>query len=174
MRDIGKMTGLSKTKVFDILHEAESSDKHICLCHNLTSNLSKIGIMVREYAELYRAKNILMSRGIEPTKVLATIRKIMELCFIVRLEPQALVTSLDDFRQLVHSYPKDLGTLKSDLENLQSVLGNLDVLMQSCKKLRLAIDILESSVNSSWKDNHSGKTGSVRYVLFSKRPLLDK
>ena len=37
MRDIEKKMGISKTKVFDILHEAESSDKHICLCHNLTS-----------------------------------------------------------------------------------------------------------------------------------------
>jgi hypothetical protein len=84
MRDIEKKMGISKTKVFDILHEAESSDKHIYLCHNLTSNLSKNGIMVREYAELYRAKNILMRKGIEPTKVLATIHKIMEARYMFR------------------------------------------------------------------------------------------
>ena len=157
MTDIEKKMGISKTKVFDILREAESSDKHICLCHNLTSNLSIIGIMVREYAELYRAKNILMRKGIEPTKVLATIRKIMELCFIVRLEPEALVTCFDDFRQLVRSYPVDVETLRSDLENLQSVSDNLDVVMASCKKLRLAIDIMERLANSSWNDIHSGK-----------------
>jgi hypothetical protein len=157
MRDIEKKMGISKTKVFDILHEAESSDKHIYLCHSLTSNLSKNGIMVREYAELYRAINILIRKGIEPTKVLATICKIMELCFIVRLEPQALVTCFDDFRQLVHSYPEDLETLRSDLENLQSVSDNLDVVMASCKKLRLTIDRMERLANSSWNDIHSGK-----------------
>lgn len=67
----------------------------------------------------------------------------MELCFIVRLEPQALVTCFDDFRQLVRSYPVDLETLGSDLENLQAVSDNLDVVMASCKKLRLAIDRME-------------------------------
>jgi predicted DNA-binding protein YlxM (UPF0122 family) len=149
MRVIEKMMGISKTKVFDILHEAESSDKHICLCHNLTSNLSKNGIMVREYAELYRAKNFLIIKGIEPTKVLATICKIMELCFIVRLEPQALVTSFDNFRELFRSYPEGLETLRSDLENLQSVSDNLEVRMATCNKLRLAIDRTERVANNS-------------------------
>jgi hypothetical protein len=145
--------GISKTKVFDILHEADSSDKHICLCHNLTSNLSKNGIM----HELYRAKNFLIIKGIKPTKVLATICKIMELRFIVRLEPLALITSFDNFRELFRSYPEGLETLRSDLENLQSVLDNLDVLMQSCKKLRLAIDRMERVANSSWNYIPSGK-----------------
>jgi hypothetical protein len=81
----------------------------------------------------------------------------MELCFIVSLEPQALVTCFDDFRQLVRSYPEDLETLRLDLENLQSVSDNLDVVMASCKKLRLAIDRMERLANSSWNDIHSGK-----------------
>ena len=89
-----------------------------------------------------------MRKRIEPTKVLATIRKIMEICFIVRLETEALVTCFDDFRQLVRSYPVDVETLRSDLENLQSVSDSLDVVMASCKKLRLAIDIMERLANS--------------------------
>jgi hypothetical protein len=143
------MTDISKTKVYYILHEAESSDKKIFLCHNLTSNLNKNGITVREYAELYRTKNILVRQGIQPTKVRATIREIIDICFIVRLEPQALITCFDNFRQLIRSYPEDLDTLKSDLENMQSLSNELDVVMQNCKNLRLAIDINERSVNSS-------------------------
>ena len=75
MRDIEKKMGISKTNVFDILHEAESSDKHIYLCHNLTSNLSKNGITVREYAELYRAKNILMRKASNQRKYLQLYAK---------------------------------------------------------------------------------------------------
>jgi hypothetical protein len=151
MREIEKMTDISKTKIFDILHEAESSDKQIFLCHNLTSTLHKNGRTVREYAELYRSKNILMRQGIEPTKVLATIHKIIELCFRIGLEPQALVTRFDNFRELVRSYPDDLEKLKSDLENLQTLSDNLDAAMQNCKNLRLAIDLKERSVKIEQK-----------------------
>jgi hypothetical protein len=92
-----------------------------------------------------------MRQGIEPTKVLATIHKIIELCFRIGLEPQALVTRFDNFRELVRSYPDDLEKLKSDLENLQTLSDNLDAAMQNCKNLRLAIDLKERSVKIEQK-----------------------
>jgi sugar-specific transcriptional regulator TrmB len=159
MREIQKMTDISKTKVYDILHEAESYGKKIFLCHNLTSNLNKNGITAREYAELYRTKNILMRQRIQPAKVHETIREIIDLCFIVGLEPHGLVTCFDNFRQLIRSYPEDLDTLKSDLENMQSVSNELDVVMKNCKNLRLAIDMKERSGNSS--KNYTSKKANV-------------
>lgn len=155
MREIKKMMGISKTKVYDILHE--SSDKTIFLCHNLTSNLIRNGITVRQYAELYRTKNILTRQRIQPKKVRARICEIIDLCFIIGLEPQGLITSFDNFRQLINSSSEDLEKLKTDLENMQSVSNELDVVMQNCKNLRLAIDIKERSGNSS-KDSSSKKT----------------
>jgi len=160
MRDVEKMTDISKTKVSDILHRADSPDKQIFLCHNLRSNLYKNGTPVREYAELCRAKNIFIIRGIKPGEVLATIRKITELCFRISLEPQTLVTCFDTLSHLVYSmahlYPEDVKIkLKSDLQNLQSVSDDLDVVMQNCKNLRIAIDIRERSARTS--KNSTGK-----------------
>lgn len=52
MSDIGYSTGLSKTKVFDILHEGNTSDDQIFLRHNLAVNLYKNGLDLIAYADL--------------------------------------------------------------------------------------------------------------------------
>jgi hypothetical protein len=66
MEDIAGLVGLSKTKVHDILHGADSPDCPIFLCHNLAVNLGKNGLHIKQYADLIRARNILAQRGIQP------------------------------------------------------------------------------------------------------------
>lgn len=154
MRAISDRMGLSKTKVFDILHEANSPDNQIFLRHDLAVNLYKNGITLREYADLIRAKNILIRHEIQTEKILASILEVTELCFKISLGLQTLVTSFNNFRQFVSSIagksPENLGTrLEFELKYLESIVEDVNVKMDKCKQLRTQIDILERSAGRS-------------------------
>ena len=148
------MTGISKTKVSVILHEANSPDNEIFLCHYLAANLNKAGMTLREYAELVRAKNILNRLGIQPTKVLAMVREVIELCFRNNLEPKLLTTCFNNFRRFVSSFgsmlPENLQrALTFELKYLQTIMNELDAVLDNCRQLNTAIDMLERLASRS-------------------------
>ena len=147
MGQISKMTDISKTKISVILHEANSPDNAIFLRHNLAVNLRKAGITMTEYAGLTRAQNILARQGIQPAKVLATVREVTEQCFRINLEPQTLATSFKNFRQFVSSIPnmspEKLERTLTELKYLQTIVNDLDAVLDNCRKLISAIDRLE-------------------------------
>jgi hypothetical protein len=160
MRDIADKLGFSKTKVYDILHDANTSDNELFLRHNLVSNLNKAGITIREYADLVRSKNILVRRGIQTAKVLEIISKVIELCFRINLEPQLLASSFDNFSQFVSSIASKFGEdlqrrLEFELKYMENVLNDLDIVLDKCKQLRTQIDILERL--ASYQSNSMGK-----------------
>lgn len=153
MRAISEKTGISKSKVSDILHEAESPDKQIFLCHNLRANLNVRGIILREYTDLVRTKNIFVRAGIEPGKVLADIRELTQLCFRMELDFKMLVPHFHNFCQFVYSVPLDptenLETkLESELKDIQTIVNKLDSVLDRHKKLIGAIDLLEKISNN--------------------------
>lgn len=153
MRTIENIIGFSKTKVFNILHEANSPDNPIYLRHDLVANLYKKGMTPSEYADLIRARNILIKYDIEPGKTLALIQQIIEKCFRINLEPQTLVSSFNKFRQFIDSIPRkspqSLETrLVLELRYLKQLVDNLDKKMGNCKRLRILIDTLEKSRTS--------------------------
>ena len=148
------MTGISKTKISVILHEANSPDNEIFLRHYLAVNLHKAGITIREYADLIRAKNIFTRLGIQPTKVLAMVREVIELCFRNNLEPQSLATSFNKFRRFVSSIasllPESLERrLTFELKYLQTIMNDLDAALDNCRQLNSAIDMLERLASRS-------------------------
>ncbi len=148
MSDIGYSTGLSKTKVFDILHEGNTSDDQIFLRHNLAVNLYKNVLDLIAYADLVRAQNITIRYNIGPEKILAQIREIIELCFAINLEPQKLVTGFKNFRTFVsstqcNSRKKLERKLVLDLKLLEFIIDDLDTMMKECGRLRVDIDRLE-------------------------------
>lgn len=148
MEDIADLVGLSKTKVHDILHCANSSDCPIFLCHNLAVNLRKYGLHMKQYADLIRARNILAQRGIQPEDALSQIRDVTELCYKQDLHPQTLVTSFSNFRKFVFSVdsksPESL-KLKVDvwLKAWEFLTSEIDESVKRCAWLRSQIDILE-------------------------------
>ena len=131
MKSVSEMTGISKTKVSVILHQANSPDNEIFLCHYLAANLNKAGITLREYADLIRAKNILARLGIQPAIVLALVREVIDLCFKNNLEPTLLATSFNNFHRFVSSFaimsPENLRrVLTFELKYLQHIMNDLD------------------------------------------------
>ena len=103
MKVISEMTGISKTKVHDILHEADSEDRQIFLCHDLRLRLHKEGIPLRDYADVMRAKNIFSNEAINSRNVLAITREVSNLCFRMGLDIQTLVSLFGNFSQFVYS-----------------------------------------------------------------------
>jgi hypothetical protein len=154
MRAVSEMTGISKTKIYDILHEADSPDKQIFRYHDLRSNLYKDGISLRDYADLIRAKNIFIKEGIQPGKVLTMIREVSIFCFRTGIDPQMLVSFFDSFRQFVYSlgreFPGNLESkLESELKYLENKVNYLDMMLAKCRQLRNAIDLLKMANRSS-------------------------
>lgn len=148
MEDIADLVGLSKTKVHDILHGADSPDCPIFLCHNLAVNLLKYGLLIKQYVDLTRARNILAQRGIQPQDALSQIRDVTEMCYKQDLHPQTLVTSFSNFRKFVSSVdsksPVSL-KLKLDiwLKAWEFLTSEIDESVKRCVWLRGQIDILE-------------------------------
>jgi hypothetical protein len=163
MRSVSEMTGISKSKVYEILHEADSPDKQIFRCHDLRSNLYKAGISLRDYADLIRAKNIFIKEGIQPEKVLKMIREVIILCFRTGTDPQMLVSFFDDFRQFVYSlareFPENLETkMESELKYLETKVNDLAVVLAKCGQLRNAIILLEKLANNSKNYTHNDRS----------------
>lgn len=148
MRQVSETTGNSKTKVCEILHEADSPDKRIFRCHDLKSNLYKNGTSLRDYADSIRAQNIFSKQALPLGKVLSMVREVSIICFKISLDPNALVCSFGNFRQFVVSlaseFPGHLETsLKSELKYLETKLNDLDMALAKCGQLRAAIDLYE-------------------------------
>jgi hypothetical protein len=154
MRLVSEMTGISKSKVYEILHEADSPDKQIFRCHDLRSNLYKAGISLRDYADLIRAKNIFIKEGIRPEKVLKIIREVINFCFRTGTDPRMLVSFFDSFRQFVYSLAREFpenfeSKLESELKYLETKVNDLDIVLAKCGQLRNEIVLLEKLVNNS-------------------------
>ena len=153
MRQVSKLTGISKTKVSDILHES-SPDIQIFRRHDLKSNLYKYGITLNDYADLIRAKNIIIKEVVQPGNVLSMIREIGILCFKIRLDPKTLVSFFGNFRQFIVSLAREFpghleSSVESELKCLEANVNELDMTLARCGQLINTIDLLEKMANRS-------------------------
>ena len=154
MREVSKMTGNSKTTIFDIVHEADSPDKQIIRCHNLRSNLCENGMTLRGYADFIRAENIFIKDDVQRANVLTMTREVSIFCFKACVDPKVLVFFFDNFRQFVVSlareFPGNLeSSLESELKYLETKVHDLDMTLARCGQLRNVIDLLEKMVSRS-------------------------
>lgn len=147
MRQVSQLTGISKTKVSDILHKAPA-DIQIFPRHNLRLHLNENGIPLREYADLIRAENIIIKDGVQPGKIISMIREIITLCFKIGLDPRTLVSFFANFRQFVVSLAREFpghleSSLDSELKSLEANVNELDMILARCRQLISAIDLIE-------------------------------
>lgn len=171
MARVARLTGVSETEVFNILHEAERAGNPVFLCNRLSVNLAKSHLSAKDYLDLMRAKKI-ADRDRIPTKdLLSQVRKVTELCYSMNINLQDLARSFNEFHKFVLSAPPE--DLESNIIHWLKLFEDKTDKFEKRQKripwLRNKIELLERLPK-----RHGSSAVYDKGTLFDKATLSDK
>ena len=154
LKFIATSMNLSKTKVYNILCEADSTKSKIFLRHKLIVNLYKRGLNLRPYADLMRTRNKLDHNGIQLQDALAQSQAMVRMCYKYDVPGEGLVTLFKNFTKFTYSFPIEPSeSLKKALEiwhkEAETLTPIINELTKKCRSLSGAIDIMKRLANNS-------------------------
>src|SRR6476619_426875 len=101
---IADLTGISKTSVFNIVHDAASHDPDYVLMRTLAVNLRKNGSDLSQYASIIRISSLLEEYGVDYTTGEHLIGKFLSTCYKLQWELSVAVLTLQKFSQSAERY----------------------------------------------------------------------